>query len=82
MLYVRRTSPKWVLPVSVFQGEASVASFLSERLRSAGGSEPGSFNIIASALRLGVCDILCVPFRFSSVAQLSPTLSNPWTAAR
>ena len=46
-------------------------------LRSAGGSEPGSFNITASGLRLGVCDILCVPSKFSSVTQLCPTLCKP-----
>ena len=39
--------------------------------RSACGSDPDSFQIIASALGLGVCEILCSPFK--SGVSISPS---------
>ena len=46
------------------QGELlpSLAS-LGDSPRPAGRSGPGSYQIIAFALQLGVCDVLCVPFK-------------------
>ena len=40
--------------------------------RSAGGSDPGSFQITASALSPGVCEILCVPFESGVSISHSP----------
>ena len=39
------------------------AASLGDSTGSAGGSDPTSFQITASALGLGVCEILCVPFK-------------------
>ena len=40
--------------------------------RSAGGSDPGSFQITASALGPGVCEIFCVPFNDGVSISYSP----------
>ena len=59
----RTSSPKWLLPVSMFPGWVPVASVSSgDSPRSAGVSDPGSFQITASVLGFGACEILCVPF--------------------
>ena len=40
--------------------------------RSAGGSDPGSFQITASSMGPGVCEILCAPFESGVSISLSP----------
>ena len=40
--------------------------------KSANGSEPGSFEIPASQPSLGVCEILCVPFKSRVFVSYSP----------
>ena len=52
-----RSSPKWLLPVSMSPEWAPVTSCLSRgSLRSAGGSDPSFFQITASALHSGVSE--------------------------
>ena len=41
-------------------------------LRSAGGSDPGSFQITAIALHLGACEILCAPLKSGLSISHSP----------
>ena len=40
--------------------------------RSAGGSDPGTFQITASSLGLGACEILCVPLKSGLSISYSP----------
>ena len=50
------------------QGECQLPpASLGDSSRSAGGSDPGSFQITVSALVSGVCEILCVPLRVESL---------------
>ena len=63
----RTSSPKWLPPLSVSVGWASIASCLSGRLCK-GTSDPGSFQIIASALDPKVCVKFCThPLRVESI---------------
>ena len=58
------SSPKWLLPASLSARWVPVASCLSGRLsKISSGCDPSFFQIIASVLGLGVCEILCVPLR-------------------
>ena len=60
----RTSSTEKLLSVSVSSGRVPVASCLSERLsRISGGSDPDVFQITASALDPGVCEILCASFK-------------------
>ena len=45
---------------------------LGYSLRSASGSDPGSFQTTASALGLGACEILCMPFKYRVSISYSP----------
>ena len=45
---------------------------LPDSPRSAGGSDPGSSQIIVSALGCRVCEILCMPFKSEVSISLSP----------
>ena len=47
-------------------------SWLSRRLRSAGGSDPGFSHITSSALSLTACEILCTPFKAGVSISHSP----------
>ena len=61
----RMSFTKWLPQASTSLGCAPVASCLCRRLslRSAGESDPVSFQITASALGLGACKLLWVPFK-------------------
>ena len=60
----RTSSPKWLLPASMSPGKSQLSpASLGCFPRSASGSNPGSFQITASALGLGVCEILHMPFK-------------------
>ena len=45
---------------------------LEDALRSASASDPGSFQLTASALGPGACEILCVPFKSGVYISYSP----------
>ena len=45
---------------------------LGDSLRIAGRSDPGFYQIIAFALGLSVCEILCVPFKHEVSTSPSP----------
>ena len=51
-------------------------TFLGGSLRSTGGSDPGSFQITASALVPRVCEILCAPFK-SGGFLVAQSVRNP-----
>ena len=55
------------------QGELQLFSAsLGVSPRSSGGSDPGSFQITASALAPGVCEILCASFKSGTSISHSP----------
>ena len=55
------------------QGELQLPpASLGASPRSASGSDPGSFQITASALGLGACEILCAPFK-NGISFLQPS---------
>ena len=55
------------------QGESQLPpASLGSSPRSASGSDPGSFQITVSALGLGVCEILCAPFKSGVCISYSP----------
>lgn len=58
----------------VLQGELHLPSALQKPPRS-GGSEPGSFQITASALGPAACEILCDPFKSGFSISYSPWAS-------
>ena len=69
----RRSSPKWPLPVSTSQKESQLPPASPEGSpRSTIGSDPGTFQITASALGLGACEILQVPFKSRVSLPYSP----------
>ena len=58
----RTNSLKWAPPASMSPGRApAVSGFSRGSPRTATGSDSGSFQITASVLSAGVCEISCVP---------------------
>ena len=55
------------------QGESQLPpAFLGDSLRSASGSDPGVFQITASILELGACEVLHMPFKSGVSVSYSP----------
>lgn len=70
---IRMRLQTWLTPVSVSPGELQLPpASLENSLRSAGRSDPGSFQITASALAPSVCEILCESFKSRVFISPSP----------
>ena len=79
--YCSRTSPqKWLPPASLSpRGSQLPLASPGGSPRPASGSDPDSFHTAASALELGLCEILCMLFKGGISVSYSFQLSWTWT---
>lgn len=81
-LWLQQPGGSWVSHLHTGIGVRSWALWwaglcpVGDSLRSAGGSDLHSFQIIAFSLGPGTCDILCIPF--NSTVSISTALWNSW----